>query len=117
RDMAQWLKLHLGNGKVDGRKVLSPEVIQAMHTPAMVETPSFAEAPPIDADSGFSYSPGWGIYHYNGFKIVEKGGARAGVRTDVTLIPEKKVGVVVLANRNLTLFPEAVRGWIIEAYA
>ena len=117
RDMSQWVRLQLSEGTVDGRQVLSAEAIDAMHTPAMVETPSFAEAPPINAESGFSYGLGWGIYHYNGHQIVEKGGARAGVRTVVTLIPEKNVGVVVLANRNLTFLPEAIRGWILEAYA
>ena len=117
RDMAQWLRLHLGEGQVDGRRILSEEAIAEMHTPAMVETPSFAEAPPIDARSGFSYGPGWGIYHYNGHQIVEKGGARAGLRTVAMLIPDAEVGVVVLANRNLTYLPEAIRAWVLEAYA
>lgn len=117
RDLAQWMRLQLGDGTVDGRRVLSAETIKEMHTPAMVETPGFAEAPPINEESGFSFGLGWGVYHYNGYQIIEKGGARAGVRSVVMLIPEKNVGVAVLANRNLTYQPEAVRGWILEAYA
>ncbi|MEQ8786047.1 MAG: serine hydrolase [Pirellulaceae bacterium] len=115
-DMAQWLRMQLNEGEVDGRRVLSAEAVREMHKPAMVETPTFAELPPIDQRSGFSYSMGWGVYHYNGFEIVEKGGARAGMRSVAVLVPEKRLGVAVFANRNLTVLPEAVRAFVLEHY-
>jgi Domain of unknown function (DUF3471) len=36
------------------------------------------------------------------------------VRTVITLVPDKNAGVVVLANLNLTAFPEAVRAYFLN---
>lgn len=57
---------------------------------------------------------GWANYHYHGYEVNEKGGALDGVRTIVCLVPQLNVGVSVLANRNLTVLPEAVRGFVLE---
>lgn len=73
-DLVPWMLVHLEQGRLNGKRIFSPEVVQEMHAPAMVETPGFAEAPPISTDSGFSYGLGWNIYFYQGQKIVEKGG-------------------------------------------
>jgi CubicO group peptidase (beta-lactamase class C family) len=113
-DMAQWVRMQLGDGRLDGKQVISAKSIREMHTPAMVETPTFAELAPIDQHSGFSYGLGWGIFYYQGSQIVEKGGAQAGMRSVVTLVPGKKAGIVVLANMNLTVLPEAIRAKFLE---
>jgi CubicO group peptidase (beta-lactamase class C family) len=115
-DMARWVRLLLGEGKLDGKPVLSPAAVREMFKPAMVATPGFAEMPPIDEHCGFSFTMGWDRYDYQGNEVIEKGGARAGMRAVVTLVPEKKFGVVVLANMNLTVVPEAVRAYLLEAY-
>ena len=47
---------------------------------------------------------------------IEKGGALAGVRSVVTLVPSERLGVVVLANLNVTLLPEVVRARVLEGY-
>jgi len=41
-------------------------------------------------------------------------GALAGVRTIIVLVPDKNAGIVVLANLNLTAFPEAVRAYFLN---
>lgn len=115
-DLAPWMLVHLNQGRLNNKVIFSPETVQQMHKPTMVETPGFAEAPPIRDDNGFSYGLGWNVYYYQGHKIVEKGGARAGMRSVVTLIPDKNVGVAVLANRNLTFLPEAIRAWVLDHY-
>ncbi len=114
RDMANWVRMLLNDGSFNGKQVVTAESVHEMHKPAMVEEPSFAELAPINDHCGFSYGLGWGIYQYQGHQIVEKGGARAGMRSLVTLIPDKKVGVVVLANQNLTVVPEAVRAYLMD---
>ncbi len=113
-DMARWVRMQLGEGRLDGKQIISAKSIREMHTPAMVETPTFAELPPIDRYSGFSYGLGWGIYHYQGSEIIEKGGAQAGMRSAVVLVPSKKAGIVILANMNLTVLPEAIRAKFLE---
>lgn len=115
-DMARWVRMHLERGNLDGKRVLSAKSVREMQRPAMVATPGFAELPPIDDRSGFSFTMGWASYHYQGHEIIEKGGARAGMRAVVTLVPQKRLGVVVLANMNFSVLPEAVRAHVLEAY-
>jgi hypothetical protein len=88
--------------------------VKDLFEPVIAEEPGFAEFPPIDADSGFDYSPGWGVYHYNGLKVLEKGGALDGVRTLLVVVPQKRFAVAILANRNLTALPEAVRAALLQ---
>jgi CubicO group peptidase (beta-lactamase class C family) len=114
KDMANWVRMLLNNGALDGKQILTAECVHEMHTPAMVEEPSFAELAPIDFHCGFSYGLGWGVYQYQGHQIIEKGGARTGMRSIVTLVPDRKLGIVVLANQNLTVVPEAVRAYLMD---
>jgi CubicO group peptidase (beta-lactamase class C family) len=113
-DLGRFLTLLAGGGEINGRRVLSEAAVKAMFEPVIAEEPGFAEFPPIDADSGFDYAPGWGVYHYNGLKVLEKGGALDGVRTLLVVVPEKRFAVAILANRNLTALPEAVRAALLQ---
>jgi CubicO group peptidase (beta-lactamase class C family) len=113
-DLGRFVTLLARGGEIDGRRVLSEAAVQALFEPVIAEEPGFAEFPPIDAHSGFDYSPGWGVYHYNGLKVLEKGGALDGVRTLLVVVPQKRFAVAILANRNLTALPEAVRAALLQ---
>lgn len=115
KDMGPWLRMQVNEGKLDGKQIISAKTIREMHTPAMVAAPTFAELAPINENSGFSFALGWDVYHYQGYKIVEKAGARMGFRSIVTLVPDKKLGISVLANQNMTVLPEAVRAYLMAA--
>jgi CubicO group peptidase (beta-lactamase class C family) len=116
RDLASWMQMLLAEGDFGGQRVLTAETVHEMFEPAMVAPVSFTETPPIDADAGYAFTLGWDTYHYQGHKIVEKGGALSGIRTVITLVPDQNLGVAVLANLNLTFLPEAVRAQVLEAY-
>ncbi|MFA6916098.1 MAG: serine hydrolase [Parachlamydiales bacterium] len=116
RDMGRWIAVHLNGGKVGESRILKADTVKEILSPSMVTEVSFTDLPPINDDSGLTYGLGWNNYHYKGKMIVEKGGALDGVRTVVTLIPEEKLGIVVLANLNLTVAPEAIRGKFLETY-
>lgn len=113
-DLGRFVTLLARGGEIDGRRLLSEAALKALFEPVIAEEPGFAEFPPIDADSGFDYSPGWGVYHYNGLKVLEKGGALDGVRTLLLVVPQKRFAVAILANRNLTALPEAVRAALLQ---
>ncbi|MGE3804319.1 MAG: serine hydrolase [Gemmataceae bacterium] len=108
-DTAQWMRMHLARGKYDGKQLLKAATIKDTYRPVTAIEPTFAEAAPSDAGSGLAFAMGWNNYHYEGYQIIEKGGGLAGMRSVVTLVPELDIGIVVLANRNLTFAPEAVR--------
>lgn len=115
-DLARFLIMHLDGGKYKGKIILSQDSVEQIFTPAIVDKASFAELPPITADNGFSYGLAWGIYYWRNHKILEKGGALDGYRSVVVLVPDMKLGIAVLSNMNLTVFPEAVRAFVLEQY-
>jgi len=115
-DMVRWMQMLLNQGRAGGRQVLQPATVQEMFRPSMVAAPTIAELPPITDQSGFSFTMGWGTFHFNGYPVIEKGGALAGIRSVVELVPALRLGVAVLANLNLTVLPEAIRAFVLEQY-
>jgi CubicO group peptidase (beta-lactamase class C family) len=112
-DMAQWMRMLLAGGTLDGRQILRPETVQEMFQPSMVVAPSFSEMPPITDQSGFAYGLGCGVFHDRGVQVVEKGGALSGIRSVMELVPAGKLGVAVLSNRDLLPLPEAIRAFVL----
>lgn len=113
-DMARWMNALLAGGTVDGRQVIAAETVQTLFEPVIAAPVTFTETPPISQTNGFAYSLGWGDFYWHNHRILEKGGARAGLRTVVVLVPEIELGVTVLANLNLTYLPEAIRAFVLE---
>lgn len=115
-DMTHYMNMLLAGGEYKNKLVLKSGTIKEMFAPSMVEKPGFAELPPISEKTGFSYGMGWGNYHWKNHEIVEKGGALAGIRSVIVLVPELNLGITAFANLNLTVLPEAIRAYILEQY-
>jgi CubicO group peptidase (beta-lactamase class C family) len=113
-DLSRYLQMLLNDGMFEGKRILSQNAIETIFEPVITADISFSEFPPIDQNSGFDYAPSWGVYDYNGLKVLEKGGALDGVRTIIVLVPEEKFGVAILSNMNLTSLPEAVRAGLLQ---
>ena len=113
-DLASYMRMLLVDGRFDGRQVLTADAVRGMFEPSMVSEIGFSETAPISNDTGFGYAQGWGYYYLHGAKVLEKGGALDGARAILVLIPERRLGIAVLANLNMTLLPEAVRAWVLE---
>ncbi len=95
-EMAQWLKLHLGNGKVGDRQVIGAATLTDLHAPQML-----IGAPPERPEfSTPSYGLGWGVDAYRGHPRVQHGGAIDGFSALVTLLPQDGLGMVILANKE-----------------
>ena len=111
RDMTQWLRMMLNEGSVDGTQILTPKTVKEIHAASMV---SGASGPLRDPNGATGL--GCDSYYFLGERVIEKNGALDGVRSIVVLIPGKNVGIVVIANKQLTAFPEAVRDEFLERY-
>lgn len=101
-EMAQWIRLNLGEGTYEGRSLISPEQMAEVFTPQMVVrregfwlmwTP---EAHLLD------YGLGWFLADHRGRLMAMHGGNIDGMSALVGLIPEEELGVVVLTNMNQT---------------
>ena len=108
-DIARWMRLLLADGMFDGRRILSKAAVDGVFAASMVQGVGGPLQDPND-----SAGMGCESYHFLRYRVIEKNGALNGVRTIVTLIPERHVGIAVFANKQLTVFPEAVRAEFLE---
>ena len=106
RDMAQWLRLQLGNGTVDGRQLVDGEALADTHRPHSVAN---AAPYPATGRTGF-YGLGWNVsYDSAGRLHLSHSGAFAlGAATAVYLVPTEEIGIVVLTNAAPRGVPEAL---------
>ncbi|MEX0678939.1 MAG: serine hydrolase [Pirellulales bacterium] len=99
-DMAQWLRMQLGEGEIDGKRLISAAAIKEMHASQTV-VPLDDRERLFYLDAHFlNYGLGWFLHDYHGRKIVEHGGSIDGMRAQVALVPEEKLGLVILCNRG-----------------
>lgn len=115
-DVAQWIRLQLNQGTFDGKKIFSPAAAKEMHMSQTVIR--------LEGQMGLSYPEahflnyglGWFLSDYKGRKIVEHGGAIDGMRAEVALVPEEKLGVVVLTNLGGSIVSMPLLYRVIDAY-
>ena len=108
-DIARWMRMLLAGGSFEGRQVLAKTTVAQLFAASMVEGPGGPLHDP-NAAAGL----GCDSYHFLRYRVIEKNGALNGVRTIVTLIPDLAVGIAIFANKQLTVFPEAVRAEFLE---
>jgi CubicO group peptidase (beta-lactamase class C family) len=105
RDMTKWLRLQLGNGTFEGRKVVDADALEQTHLPHIVSEPPHSPA----GRAGF-YGLGWNVsYDDQGrLKLGHSGAFALGAATNVALLPSEKLGIVVLTNGEPIGVPEAI---------
>jgi len=115
-EMAQWIRLQLGGGAYEGDRLLSDSVMKEMHTPqTVIRLGETTER--LFPDTHFqAYGLGWTLQDYRGRKVVRHGGSLDGMRTQVGLIPEEDLGVVVLTNLGNSWIPQVVLFHIFDAF-
>lgn len=109
-EMARYARMMLAGGMFEGKRVLLESDVQAMMQPQM---PSGKD---LFSDLfGFrSYGMGLFVQTYRGVEIAHHGGNIDGVSALLVLVPSKKIGVVVLANRSGTRLRDALPYEIID---
>jgi CubicO group peptidase (beta-lactamase class C family) len=115
-DMAQWVRMQLGNGTFEGKKLISPGAIKEMQMPQTVMRLEGAYSLFYPEAHFLNYGLGWFLSDYHGKKVVEHGGAIDGMRAAVAMIPEEKLGVVILTNMNGSLLPLPLTYKVFDAY-
>ena len=115
-DMAQWVRLHLNQGTFKNERILSSGAVKEMHMPQTVmRLEGLSEK--IHSETHFmTYGLGWFLQDYRGRKIVHHGGNINGMSALVAMIPEEKLGVVILTNMNGTSVPTAIMYRVFDAF-
>lgn len=110
-DMAQWLRLQLANGKLNGRQVIAEEVLIQTRCPFIMSSPpdtSLSRAAFCGLGMGVGYDPAGRV------RFSHSGGFDLGAATAVVLLPSESLGVVVLTNGMPIGVPEAVASGFLD---
>jgi CubicO group peptidase (beta-lactamase class C family) len=115
-DMAQWLRMHLGAGMYEKKKVLSAASVKEMQMPQTILRLEASNERMYPEAHFLTYGLGWFLSDFRGRKLVEHGGAIDGMRSAVGMLPEEKLGVVILTNRNGSVLPHMLMYRVFDAY-
>lgn len=100
-DMSKWVIMQLNHGKFGNglsQQLFSEEVQQEMWTPQTI----IPVRGPTPYNTHFSsYGLGWGLSDVKGYLQATHTGGLAGIVTQVTLIPELKLGIIVFTNQQV----------------
>ena len=100
-DMTKWLNLLLFEGKVDGDSLFSNRSIRSTFEPRLpMKVSSFDEALGIHFKA---YALGWKTFDYDGKKVMSHGGGLPGYISQVAIVPEEKLGIILLSNDMTSL--------------
>lgn len=115
-DMAQWVRLQVGKGSVGGRRLVSERMIDEMHTPHTI-VPRDSAARSMNPDTHLqAYGLGWFLQDYRGRLVVQHGGNIDGFSALVAMLPEEKMGLVILTNMNGTALPTALMNRLFDLH-
>ncbi|HVF21630.1 MAG TPA: serine hydrolase domain-containing protein, partial [Pyrinomonadaceae bacterium] len=86
RDMAQWVRLMLGKGVINGQRLVSEKNFDELVRKQ------------INIGGNVDYGLGWFLRQWNGHKVVEHGGNIDGFNAQVAFMPDQNLGFVLLTN-------------------
>lgn len=117
-DMANWLRMQVADGEFGGKRLLSHAALSEMHriqVPIAFGAVSSSRYPEIRF---MGYGMGWFALDYRGEKLLRHSGWIDGFRSEAALLPDRRVGIVVLSNRGNQEFandlPDVLRNWILD---
>jgi CubicO group peptidase (beta-lactamase class C family) len=114
RDLIGWLRFHLDEGLVNGERLVSARQLRVTHTPQMVIRQSAADRALFPDTVQSSYAMAWVVLDHRGLKLLAHGGELDGQRTQILLVPEKKLGLAVLSNLHQTPMNAALAFTLVE---
>ena len=115
-EMAQWVRMQLGGGVYEGKRLISSAAMKELHTPQTIIRIEGLNSSLYPEAHFLNYGMGWFLSDYRGRKVVEHGGAIDGMRAEVAMMPEEKLGLVVLTNLGGNILPHALMFKIFDAY-
>ena len=113
-DLSKWVQLHLAGGKYgpDGRQLFSAAVLHERWAPQTIVP---GEGGPYHTHFS-AYGLGFGISDVKGYKQISHTGGLEGMVTQITMIPELQLGIIVLTNQEEGAAFSSITNQIKDAY-
>ncbi len=101
-DMAQWLRLQIGNGSLGGHTYVSPAGMAATRTPK------------VSVSETQSYALGWIVRRSANGTVIWHNGGTSAFGAFVGFLPDHGAGVVILTNTTNVGLPDAIGTWVTD---
>lgn len=113
-DLSKWLIMQMDNGKYgDNKRLFSEEVHEDFWSPQTII--DVHGTSPYNTHFA-SYGLGWFLSDVKGYKQASHTGGLAGIVTQITLLPELKLGIIVLTNQQSGAAFTAITNTIKDSY-
>ncbi|PCH60074.1 MAG: serine hydrolase [SAR86 cluster bacterium] len=106
-DMSLWVRANLGAFP----EVMSPQLLQELHEP-VIATPRGNYFNRWQGLNSAHYALGWRVFDYKGLHVIHHGGGVRGYRSEMALVPEANIGMVLLFNAATNLANDVVPAFL-----
>jgi len=97
-DLSRWVIAFLNGGRVDGRQAVAASVFTTLATPR-IDQPGTLQP---------KYGYGVTLVTRRGVRLIQHNGSRAGYGSAITMAPDQRIGIIVLANRTGVDLPKTM---------
>jgi CubicO group peptidase (beta-lactamase class C family) len=115
-DMSRWMRFMLDSGRVGTTRLITPatfsEIVAPQIRAPMAEYPALRLARP----NTFSYALGWFVQDYHGETVWMHTGSIDGMSAIIGLMPDRRLGVYVLANLDHAELRHALMYQVFDLY-
>jgi CubicO group peptidase (beta-lactamase class C family) len=94
-DMAQWIRLMLGGGQIDGKRLISAGSYRELVSPH------------ISAGPNRAYGYGWVLDTWHGHRQIWHNGGIDGFNAHLAMLPDEHLGFILLTNISESGLPNA----------
>jgi CubicO group peptidase (beta-lactamase class C family) len=95
-DMIRWLRFVLGRGELEGKRLIAESTFQEIVSPQLVVgLPERILRPVVNFEL---YGLGVELLDYRGRTLIKHGGKVDGIRTEFAVLPDARLGIVILSN-------------------
>lgn len=115
-DMAKWTRFILDSARVDGRRLLSEASFREILSPQVIAPIDMYPTLSMVRPHFFTYGLGWFLHDYDGEAVAMHTGSIAGMSALIGLIPDRNVGVYVLANLDHAELRHALMYRVFDLY-
>jgi CubicO group peptidase (beta-lactamase class C family) len=115
-DMSKWMRFMLDSGRVGTQRLIKPATFREIVAPQIRAPENQYPALELAQPHFFSYALGWFVQDYHGETVWMHTGSINGMVAIVGLLPEKNVGVFVLANLDHAEVRHALMYQVFDMY-
>ena len=116
-DMAKWARFILDSGRVGGKRLLSEATFRELLSPQVIAPREIYSTMPLVRPHFFTYGLGWFLHDYQGEAVAMHTGSIDGMSALIGLIPDRRLGVYVLANLDHAELRHALMYRVFDMYS